>query len=194
MKKFKIENLAYLAMLFVVFVGGYIFLRYAYHVADQLPFSQEFVLVVLGTIATILITAMLLNKQTEVELKKEQSIKFIDLKSSAYLGLLDLLEELMLKETVSRDDLVRMQFLSHRLSIVAAPAVLCRYEHFLRAFDKSADDAKIDSRDSDSITQELGRLCVEIRRDLVGEIDDATDFSRLEISRQIQANVDNLPG
>ncbi len=194
MKKFRMENLAYLTMLFVVFVGGYTFLRYAYHVADQWPFSQEFVLVVLGTIATILITAMLLNKQTEVELKKEQSIKFVELKSSAYLDLLDLLEELMLKEAVSRDDLVKMQFLSHKLSIVAAPRVLCRYEQFLRAFDKTTDDARIDRRDSDEINRELGGLCVEIRRDLVGEIDDATDFSRRDISRQIQANVDSLPG
>jgi len=84
MKKWFENNVLLLIMSASVFIGGYLFLRLAYHVADKFPFTQEIILVVLGTLATILITAMLLNKQTEVELQKEQSIKFIELKTETY--------------------------------------------------------------------------------------------------------------
>ncbi len=81
MKKLNRENIIYMLLSILLVVGGYWFLRYAYQVADAAPFSQEIVLVILGTIITILITAILLNKQTEVELKKEENIKFIELKT-----------------------------------------------------------------------------------------------------------------
>ncbi len=70
----------YLLLVTVAFIGGYLFLRAAYMVSDEFPFTQEIILVFLGTIATALITALLLNKQTEVELKKEENIKCIELK------------------------------------------------------------------------------------------------------------------
>ena len=75
----------------IVFVGGYFFLRLAYKMSDEMPFTQEIILIVLGTLATILITAMLLNKQTAVELDKEQSVKFIELKTETYQNLINTL-------------------------------------------------------------------------------------------------------
>lgn len=50
----------------------------------------------MGTIITIMITAILLNKQTEVELKKEENIKFIELKTDIYIQLIDHLEQIFL--------------------------------------------------------------------------------------------------
>lgn len=86
--KIKNEGLFWAFITLVLFIAGYIFLRLAYHVADELPFSQEWVLIVLGTLVTITLTALLLNKQTEVELKKEERAKFLDLKTSIYFQLL----------------------------------------------------------------------------------------------------------
>ena len=43
-----------------------------------------------------MITAILLNKQTEVELKKEENIKFIELKTDIYIQLIDHLEQIFL--------------------------------------------------------------------------------------------------
>ncbi|WP_456431289.1 hypothetical protein [Nitratifractor sp.] len=63
----------YLLLTLITFVAGYAFLRYAYRVSDSLPFAQEIVLIVLGTIATVFITSLLLNKQSAVEIEKEQS-------------------------------------------------------------------------------------------------------------------------
>ncbi|HEC06119.1 MAG TPA: hypothetical protein ENJ12_04675, partial [Thiolapillus brandeum] len=133
MKTFR-ENLIYLSLTATVVVGGYAFLRYAYRVMDQMPFTQEIVLIILGTVATVLITAMLLNKQTEVELKKEQSIKFIELKSEIYMDFISHMEQLMLDKAVTEQDHVRLQFLTHKLAMVASPAVLEQYQQFLEVF------------------------------------------------------------
>ncbi len=79
----------YLIIAIVTFIVGYIFLRQAYFSTSEIPFAQEIILLVLGTIATIAITAALLNKQSEIELEKEQRVKIFDLKSDTYFGLID---------------------------------------------------------------------------------------------------------
>ncbi|MCF6204192.1 MAG: hypothetical protein L3J59_11075 [Methylococcaceae bacterium] len=96
------KNIIYLVLSLATLIAGYAFLRYAYHVTDSLPFTQEIVLIFLGTIATIFITSLLLNKQTSVEIEKEQNIKFLELKTQTYQQLLDLLEEMSLLEKFTR--------------------------------------------------------------------------------------------
>ncbi|HHJ49824.1 MAG TPA: hypothetical protein ENJ88_02850, partial [Phaeodactylibacter sp.] len=73
------QRYLYLFLTLLTFVAGYVFLRLAYGVTDEFPFTQEIVLIVLGTIATIIITAALLNRQTELELRKEQQVKTFEL-------------------------------------------------------------------------------------------------------------------
>ena len=76
----RLSNVASFAIAAVAFIAGYLFLRLAYRVSDPMPFSQEFVLVILGTLTTVVITGLLLHKQSDFELSKELSIKYIDLK------------------------------------------------------------------------------------------------------------------
>ncbi len=99
MSKLQRENLMYMLLSISLVIGGYIFMRYAYRIAEEAPFSQEILLIALGTIVTILITAMLLNKQTEVELKKEENIKFTELKTDIYLQLIENIEEIILDKS-----------------------------------------------------------------------------------------------
>lgn len=182
------ETLLYLVLTAIVVVGGYAFLRYAYRVADQLPFSQEIVLIILGTLVTVLITAMLLNKQTEVELKKEQSIKFIELKSSIYMDFVAYIEKLLLAGEVTHQDHVRLQFFTHKLAMVASPGVLAQYRQFLQVFNDSTRDADLDRQEGDAISVALARLTVQIRRDLVGEQDLAEVEDLAHIDRQVLDN------
>jgi hypothetical protein len=67
----KLKQLIYLVLSLATLVAGYAYLRYAYRVADRTPFTQEIVLIILGTVATVFITALLLNQQTAVEIEKE---------------------------------------------------------------------------------------------------------------------------
>ncbi len=188
----KKENFFYMLLATLLFIGGYAFLRYSYKITDNLPFAQEIVLVVLGTIVTILITAILLNKQTEVELKKEENIKFLELKTNTYTQLLDYLEKVMLKNSTTDEDLIKLRFLTHKLAIVASPSVLVQYEKFVHLFIKTTQDHKLEKKETNMISEELAKLTVKIREDLVGELDKESSYSQLQISKQILANTESL--
>ena len=189
MKQWFKDNKVMMILSAVVFIGGYFFLRLAYHMSDKMPFTQEIILIILGTLATILITALLLNKQTSVELEKEQSIKFIELKTETYQNLIDTIEEMVLHKDISSDDLTRLKFHTHRLAIFASPAVLEEYEHFLEIFDKVvAGDRHVSMQDEDMLSEALAKLTVYIRADLVGELDEESGHSAKEIRDQILAN------
>jgi len=175
----------------VVFVGGYFFIRIAYNFTDSMPFAQEIVLIVLGTLATILITAMLLNKQTSVELGKEQSIKFIELKTETYQRLIDTIEEIVEEQDITPAMLNKLRFNGHRLAIFASPAVLEEYEHFLTIFNQETEDRHVSLQDAESISHALARLTVYIRSDLLGELDSESAHSAQEIREQIMENAKN---
>jgi len=161
------KQLLYLILSLITLIAGYAYLRYAYKVTDSTPFTQEIVLIILGTVATIFITALLLNQQTAVEIEKEQSIKFLELKASTYEKLLDLMEEMSLMEKFSKQELTHLQFITHRLAIVASADVLNEYQSFLKVISQISTDNSF-AGDADTLSKALGSLTVKIREDLVG--------------------------
>ncbi len=189
MQKILRSNIVLMLLSAVIFVGGYFFLRLAYHMSDKMPFTQEIILIILGTLATILITAMLLNKQTSVELEKEQSVKFIDLKTETYQNLIDAIEDIVLHDNISERELIKLNFHTHRLAIFASPAVLEEYENFLKVFDEHiTQDKHINEQDKDALSHALAKLTVYIRADLVGELDEESGISAKKIRDQIMIN------
>ncbi|HFU77363.1 MAG TPA: hypothetical protein ENK68_02545 [Epsilonproteobacteria bacterium] len=190
MEKWFKNNVVLMILSGIVFVGGYFFLRLGYHMTDKTPFTQEILLIVLGTIATILITAMLLNKQTSVELEKEQSVKFIELKTQTYQDLIDTIEEIMLLDEVDENQLTKLHFHTHRLAIFASPPVLIEYRNFLNVFnEKVAKDKDVSEEDADLVSNALAKLTIYIRADLVGELDEESKHSQKQINQQILENV-----
>ncbi len=192
MDKLSRENILYMMLSAVLVVGGYWFLRYAYHVADQAPFSQEIVLIILGTIITVLITAILLNKQTEVELKKEENIKFIELKTDIYIQLIDHLEQVIINRDIDNKDKIRLRMLAHKLAIVASPEVLTQFEEFVDRFTKITFDHEVNERDANIIMDQLAALSIYIREDLIGDIDLREGVDQKKLARQIRENSDSL--
>ena len=188
MDKLTRENMIYIFMSIVLVIGGYWFLRYAYRVADAAPFSQEIVLVILGTIITILITAILLNKQTEVELKKEENIKFIELKTDIYLQLFNYIEQIILDGNADEKGKIQLRILAHKLAIVASPDVLKQFEDFLDNFAKVTKDSQVGQSDTNILMDELAELSVFIRRDLVGDLDHRQGINEKELAQQIIDN------
>ncbi len=192
MHKLTRENFIYMLLSIILIVGGYWFLRYAYHVADVAPFSQEIVLVILGTIITIFITAILLNKQTEVELKKEENIKFIELKTDIYLQLIDHLEQILLNGNTDKKDKIKLRILAHKLAIVASPAVLSQFEEFVDKFSDVTEDDLVSLADTNIIMDELAELSVFIRQDLIGDLDSRAGVDKKQLAKQIMDNSDAL--
>jgi hypothetical protein len=150
-----------------------------------MPYVQETVLVILGTIATMAVTAALINKQSEVELEKEQRVKIFDLKSELYLELIDLIREIVLKETISKEDLIKLEFLTHKISILASVDVLEEYSDFIETIKKSAQDEKLSGLESDELSMKLANLCGKIRYDLILR-DDKSQFAQNLIKKNIK--------
>lgn len=186
----EIKNIILLFLTATTFVGGYAFLRYAYKVTDSTPFTQEIVLIVLGTVATVLITALLLNKQTAVEVQKEQNIKFLELKRKTYEELINRIEEIILAERITHEDIVRFQFITHRLAISSSPPVLEEYHYFLEALNMATRDRSISGEDPRRLLESLANLTIKIRADLIGEADTVADYTQEQIKRLILQNSD----
>jgi len=161
----------YFSIAFFTFIAGYFFLRFAYNAASQIPFAQEIILVVLGTIATIAITAALISKQSEVELEKEQRVKIFDLKSQLYIDLISFIETLILKGKLERKDLLHLEFLTHKISIVANIDVLKEYSEFIDIIKEVSKDQEISPLESDEISIKLSQLCSKIRYDIIQKED-----------------------
>jgi len=180
------KQFLYLILSLITLVSGYAFLRYAYKVTDSLPFTQEIVLVILGTVATIFITALLLNKQTAVEVEKEQNIRFLELKTQTYQKLFDLLEKMSLVDSFSNKELIHLQFITHRLAIISSPEVLNEYQHFLKVVREISQDKSF-TDDTDTLHQALSALTLKIREDLIGvTLDD--DYTQEQIDKMIERN------
>jgi hypothetical protein len=189
MKNWFINNIVLMVLSGVVFVGGYFFLRLAYNISDKTPFTQEIILIILGTLATILITALLLNKQTSVELEKEQSVKFIDLKTHTYEELINTIEEMVIAENIDNRNLTKLRFHTHRLAIFASPDVLKEYRNFLDVFDETiSSDRNVSMDDANALSQALAKLTIYIRSDLISELDLQSGEKVKKISQQIIEN------
>jgi antitoxin component of MazEF toxin-antitoxin module len=181
------KQFTYLLLTLLTLVAGYAYLRYAYKVTDSTPFTQEIVLIILGTIATVFITALLLNKQTAVEIEKEQNIKFLDLKAETYEKLLDLMEDMASENRLKESDITRLQFVTHRLAIFASPGVLNEYTNFLNVVSQISKDGTL-SNDTEQLSEALGKLTVQIRFDLLGENETQKHYSIDQITKMIKKN------
>ncbi len=178
------KRFLYLILIMTTFVTGYLFLKNAYLTTNSSPFTQEIVLIVLGTIATILITAALLNKQSEVEIDKEQRVKFFNIKSDLYFELIAFIEKIIRKREIDSRDFITLEFLSHKISIVASPEVLKEYSNFVRVIKDSSEDIKITNIESNAMSLHLAKLCGKIRNDLVSKENKTT----LDIQKTITLN------
>jgi hypothetical protein len=181
------KQFTYLLLTFLTLVSGYAYLRYAYKVTDSTPFTQEIVLIILGTIATVFITALLLNKQTAVEIEKEQNIKFLDLKAQTYERLLDLMEDMSEENKLKEGDITKLQFVTHRLAIFASPAVLNEYNNFLNVISEISKDGTF-CDDEKILSEALGKLTIQIRFDLLNENPSGKIYSQEQIKTMIQKN------
>lgn len=182
------KSILLLALTAIVFIAGYTYLRFAYRVTDSAPFTNEIVVIILSTLATVLITALLLNQQTAVEIEKEQNLKFMDLKVRTYEEMIRMVEEMTLGVDVSEEDIVRFQFLTHRLAICSSPSVLEEFQRFLAALISRTSDRRIAGSDSRLLADRLANLTVRIRQDLVGDLGDSRRFTPEQIRRQILQN------
>ncbi len=60
-----------------------------YLAEDILPFAQEMTLIFLGAVVTIILTAALLNRQTDLELRKEGRVIILQQQCDIYMACIE---------------------------------------------------------------------------------------------------------
>ncbi len=164
-------------LLVITIVAGYLGFRYFYGVSGDFPFSQELILVFIGAIATVLITALLLSQQTELELRKEGQVLLLDHKSSTYTALIEHIGEIVEKGAMTPDQYAELRILNHKLAMIAEAEVIRAFRGVLAQLDDAVQDKKIAETEQDKIMHSVAILTYHMRRDLLGRVatDDGAD-------------------
>ncbi len=180
-----------LVLLLVTIVAGYLGFRFFYGIAGDFPFSQELLLVFIGAIATVLITALLLNQQTELELRKEGQVLLLNQKSTIYEALIEHVGEVVERGRMEPSELAELRILNHKLAMIGSALVIRHFNDVLQRLDKAITDERFDTREQDDIMRAVAVLTYYMRRDLLGRVEHEDDSAVL---RDILANNADLQG
>ncbi|HHL20486.1 MAG TPA: hypothetical protein ENJ52_03055 [Aliiroseovarius sp.] len=174
-----------LILLVLTIVTGYLGFRYFYGVSGDFPYSQEVLLVFIGAVVTVLITALLLNQQTELELRKEGQVLLLDRKSSIYGALIEHVGEIVEKGAMNAELYADLRVLNHKLAMIGSAPVIRHFNAVLDQLDLSMRDQSIAAHEQDQIMRAVATLTYHMRRDLLGQIGGEDDA---EVLQFIQAN------
>ncbi len=81
--------------------------------------------------------------------------------------MINLIEKIILKNDINNNDIINLEFLTHKISILADVEVLKEYSKFVRIFKKIADYNNISKLESSELSSQLALLCKKIRQDLI---------------------------
>lgn len=82
----RLPDLAFAAAAAALGIGIVFVFRSMYLAEDILPFAQEMTLIFLGAVVTIILTAALLNRQTDLELRKEGRVIILQQQCDIYMA------------------------------------------------------------------------------------------------------------
>lgn len=152
-------------------------------------YAVEIAAAFVGTLLTIIITAILLKHQTDSELQKEKSVKIYETKVEAYKSLMEKIEEILLTDEIDDKAPIQLQIIFQKLAFVAGRDVLTSLKTFAKAFAEAAKDGTISKEERKKILSAFGELSVEIRDDL----SDHHEHNREEIRQIIKENIESIP-
>ena len=121
---FRGRDVAYLVISIVLVGVGYAAYRGLYFVGENFPFAQEMILVFLGAAATIYLTAVLLNRQTELELRKEGQVLLFQQKHDTYMRVIEKVAEIVERERHDFALIDELRVISHKLAVVGSAPVV----------------------------------------------------------------------
>lgn len=159
------KSIPILVLLAIVLVMGYLVLRIIFN-DNTSAITFELFAAILGFTLTSLVTFLLLNKQTDAELRKEESIQFLNLKMSVYQELLNQLHDVILKRKIKKEDITELRLLNQQISFVASAEVLQAFNGFVKFFALQTKKENLDDKIIDDLLDEMSKLTVFIRRDL----------------------------
>mgnify|MGYP001162339022 FL=1 len=183
------KSIPILVLITIILVLGYLVLRIIFN--DNTPaITFELFAAILGFTLTSLVTFLLLNKQTDAELRKEESIQFLNLKMSVYQELLKQLHDVISKRKIKKEDITELRLLNQQISFVASAEVLQAFNGFVKFFALQTKKENLDDKIIDDLLDEMSKLTVFIRRDLFQA--DKKELNSKEIEHLILSSNDLL--
>lgn len=131
------------------------------------PITFELFAALIGVTITVLLTSILLKRQTEAELKKEENIMFLELKMRTYRELIDQLYDIISKKKVLEEDMIEIRLLNQKLAFIASQDVLLAFREFSQCFASMAVKPAIGNEEIDVLLVELSKLSFHIRQDML---------------------------
>lgn len=159
----RLPDLAFAAAAAALGIGIVFVFRSMYLAEDILPFAQEMTLIFLGAVVTIILTAALLNRQTDLELRKEGRVIILQQQCDIYMACIEKVAEIV--ETARHDAKLidELRVLSHKLAVVASAGVVSSFEQVLESLQsgfadgtlgrgrRGRDECRRRSHDSDAV-------------------------------------------
>lgn len=131
------------------------------------PITFELFAALIGVSITILLTSILLRRQTVAELRKEENVLFLDMKMKVYLELIDQLQDIMSKKNILEEDMIEIRLLNQKIAFISSQEVLEAFNNFSRSYATKALKDEINDDDIDDLLRELSKMSFHIRRDLL---------------------------
>lgn len=155
------------------------------------PIIFELYAALIGVSITVVLTSILLSRQSAAELRKEENILFLNQKMKVYNELIDQLYDIISKKNILEEDIIEIRLLNQKLAFIASQSVLLSFNRFSRSFAALAIKDRIDNDDIDLLLLELSRMSVDIRQDLLLNSPKGTDDPQT-IRRAILESNQNL--
>lgn len=164
---YRSRDLAYLVVAVVCGIGIYFMFRTMYMAEEPLPFAQEMTLVFLGGVVTIALTAALLNRQTELELRKEGRVIILQQQCAIYMACIEKVAKIV--ENIRHDAVLidDLRVLNHQLAVVASEEVVVRFEAVLAALLSGFADGALSGADGEKVMQSVADLTTAMRSDVL---------------------------
>ncbi|MBY0137853.1 hypothetical protein H7K23_17580 [Paracoccus yeei] len=163
----RLPDLAFAAAAAALGIGIVFVFRSMYLAEDILPFAQEMTLIFLGAVVTIILTAALLNRQTDLELRKEGRVIILQQQCDIYMACIEKVAEIV--ETARHDAKLidELRVLSHKLAVVASAGVVSSFEQVLESLQSGFADGTLSDGDGEGVMNAVADLTIAMRSDVL---------------------------
>ncbi|WP_120252574.1 hypothetical protein [Sphingobium sp. YG1] len=191
-KRPRICEVVGLAGIFAALVFGYALYHELYVIASRFPFAQETILVFLGAVATIFLTALLLERQTELELSKDARVHLFDQKNSVYMAAIEKVAESAAKRDPDPALIDELRVIGHKLAVIASPEVIKSFSSVLGRLLRGLNDGNLTNADAEEVMHAVAELTLGMRCDMLDEIGSAKNDTAQELIRRNSRQMERL--
>jgi len=161
-------------------------------------YAKEIASAIFGVLLTITITAIMLQKQSAVDMRKDRNAKMLEAKLKMYDDLIGGLGNILAADDVT-DYIVPVQVLNQRLALLGDQDVVESFSKFASRFARAARAAKdrssgkLTDREKDELLEALGEMSVDMRVDVLsGEELQEFESQRDKFRAIVTSNVNSL--